>query len=259
MTEISKKSTVSRRVYIIEKLNALGQVDVVALSKELKVSEVTIRNDLGKLEEQNVLIRARGGAIKVDRVGTDFSLSDKNKQHLEEKKRVGRAAAGLVKEGETIILDSGTTTLEIAKNLPKTTAITVITNAINIVNQLGEHEHANIIIPGGVLRKKSQSLVGTTAEESFKNYHCDKLFLAVDGFDPSYGISTPNLEEAHINRVMIDISYQVIVVTDSSKFRKRCLAFIAPVAKIDIVITDDRILPDDLKKLENAGIKVIVV
>ncbi|AWO00871.1 DeoR/GlpR transcriptional regulator [Chitinophaga alhagiae] len=259
MNEHAKKSTVSRRVYIIDQLNTFGQVDVAALSKALDVSEVTIRNDLGKLEEQHVLIRARGGAIKVDRVGTDFSLSDKNKQHLEEKKRVGQAAAALVREGETIILDSGTTTMEIARNLQKSMPVTVITNAINIVNQLNEHENVNIIVPGGVLRKKSQSLVGTTAEESFKNYHCDKLFLAVDGFDPAYGISTPNLEEAHINRVMIDISYQVIVVTDSSKFRKRCLAFIAPVSKIHMVITDNRILPDDQKKLENAGIKVIIV
>ena len=259
MTPTNKKSTVDRRVYIIDKLNSSGQVDVSTLSRELDVSEVTIRNDLEKLEEKNILIRARGGAIKLDRVGTDISISDKHKQHSEEKKRIGAAAAQLIQDGETIILDSGTTTMEIVKNLPKTISLTVISNALNIANQLSEHPDVNLIIPGGILRKKSLSLVGSSAEESFKNFYCDKLFLAVDGIDPVYGVSTPNLEEAQINRVMISISRQVIVVTDSSKFHKRCLALISPLNNIDMVITDSGISSDDRTRLENSCVKVIVV
>ena len=259
MTPNTKKTTVDRRVYIIDKLNSSGQVDVSTLSKELEVSEVTIRNDLEKLEEKNILIRARGGAIKLDRVSTDFSISDKHKQHSEEKKRIGRAAAQFILDGETIILDSGTTTMEIVRNLPKTISLTVISNALNIANQLSEHPDVNLIIPGGLLRKKSLSLVGSAAEESFRNFYCDKLFLAVDGIDTTYGLSTPNLEEAQINRVMIAISKQVIVVTDSSKFHKRCLAFISPLNNIDMVITDSGILPEDKTRLENAGIKVVTV
>ena len=219
MTPNTKKTTVDRRVYIIDKLNSSGQVDVSTLSKELEVSEVTIRNDLEKLEEKNILIRARGGAIKLDRVSTDFSISDKHKQHSEEKKRIGRAAAQFILDGETIILDSGTTTMEIVRNLPKTISLTVISNALNIANQLSEHPDVNLIIPGGLLRKKSLSLVGSAAEESFRNFYCDKLFLAVDGIDTTYGLSTPNLEEAQINRVMIAISKQVIVVTDAAQLR----------------------------------------
>lgn len=259
MSSNSKKTTVDRRVYIIDKLNSSGQVDVSTLSRELEVSEVTIRNDLEKLEEKNILIRARGGAIKLDRVSTDFSISDKHKQHSEEKKRIGRAAAQFILDGETITLDSGTTTMEIVRNLPKTISLTVISNALNIANQLSEHPDVTLIIPGGILRKKSLSLVGSAAEESFRNFYCDKLFLAVDGIDATYGLSTPNLEEAQINRVMIAISKQVIVVTDSSKFHKRCLAFISPINNIDMVITDSGILPEDKIKLENSGVKVIIV
>ena len=259
MTSNTKKTTVDRRVYIIDKLNTTGQVDVSTLSKELEVSEVTIRNDLEKLEEKNILIRARGGAIKLDRVSTDFSISDKHKQHSEEKKRIGKAAAQFILDGETIILDSGTTTMEIVRNLPKTISLTVISNALNIANQLSEHPDVNLIIPGGILRKKSLSLVGSAAEESFRNFYCDKLFLAVDGIDATYGLSTPNLEEAQINRVMIAISKQVIVVTDSSKFHKRCLAFISPLNNIDMVITDSGILAEDKTRLENSGIKVVIV
>lgn len=259
MKNPDKVSTVSRRAIILEKLDKNGQVDVPSLSQELKVSEVTIRNDLIRLEQKNMLIRARGGAIKVDRVGIDFNLSDKNKQHLEEKKRIGKAAAALVEDGDTIILDSGTTTMEIARNLINVSNLTVITNALNIANQMADHQKANVIIPGGFLRKNSLSLVGGAAEENFKNYFCDKLFLAVDGFNTTHGMSTPNVEEAHLNRVMIEIAKQVVVVADSSKFHKRSFAFIAPVTEVDVVVTDAGIPVEDRKKLENAGVKVIIV
>ncbi len=259
MVSTDKTSTVGRRVIILEKLDKDGQVNVPQLSKELKVSEVTIRNDLIRLEQKNMLIRARGGAIKIDRVGLDFTLSDKNKQHFEEKKRIGKAAAGLVEDGDTIILDSGTTTMEIARNLLNVNNLTVITNALNIANQLADHQKANVIIPGGFLRKNSLSLVGGAAEENFKNYFCDKLFLAVDGFNTTHGLSTPNVEEAHLNRVMIEISKQVIVVADSSKFHKRSFAFISPITDVDVVVTDAEIPAEDRKKLENAGVKLIIV
>ncbi|HTE08748.1 MAG TPA: transcriptional repressor AgaR, partial [Flavitalea sp.] len=254
-----EKSTVQRRVIILEKLEEKGQVDVTELSKALRVSEVTIRNDLKRLEQKNALIRARGGAFKIDRVGMDFTLSDKNKQNYDQKRKIGKAAAELVEEGDTIILDSGTTTMEIAKNLSSIAELTVITNALNIANQLADHPRANIIIPGGFLRKNSLSLIGSTAEDSFKNYFCDKLFLAVDGFSTTFGLSTPNVEEAHLNRIMISISKQVIVVADSSKFHKRSFALIGPVAGIDVLITDEGIPPDDQKKLESAGVKLIIV
>lgn len=259
MAELDKRSTTVRRALILDRLNSIGQVEVNALSKELGVSEVTVRNDLTRLEQKNMLIRARGGAIKLDRVGVDFALSEKNQQNLEEKKRIGQIAARLIEDGDTIILDSGSTTMEVAKNLHHLNDLTVITNALNVANQLAEYKNTNVIIPGGFLRKTSLSLVGATAEESFRNYFCDKLFLAVDGFNSTHGLSTPNVEEAHLNRIMIDISKQVIVVTDSSKFQKRSFAFIAPITEVDVVITDSGIPTEDLKKLENAGIQVIIV
>lgn len=258
MRKSGDKTTLQRRVIILEELEKKGQVDVSSLSKALKVSEVTIRNDLRRLEQKNALIRARGGAIKIDRVGMDFTISDKNKQNFVQKKRIGKAAANLIEPGDTIILDSGTTTMEIAKNLGTVGELTVITNAMNIANQLAEHARVNVIIPGGSLRKNSLSLIGPTAEESFKNYFCDKLFLAVDGLSVTHGLSTPNVEEAHLNRVMIAISKQVIVVADSTKFHKRSFAFIANTNDIDVLVTDEGIPEEDQKKLENAGIKVVV-
>jgi DeoR family transcriptional regulator of aga operon len=257
MTTINKATTVQRRVHILEQLNKDGQVNIADLSNELNVTEVTIRNDLTRLEQKKMLIRARGGAIKVDRVGTDFNISDKNKHRYEQKSFIGKAAVTLIEDGDTVIFDSGTTTSELTKQLGDKT-ITVITNSLNVINQLAESENATVIVPGGYLRKKSLSLVGGAAEDSLKNYFCDKLFLAVDGISADFGLSTPNVEEAHLNKVMISISQKVIVVTDSSKFNKRSLAFIANITDIDTIITDSGIPDDERIKLENAGIEVII-
>ncbi len=256
--EETKRSTVSRRSHILDLLNQQGQVDVITLSRQLGVSEVTIRNDLTKLEQKNLLIKARGGAMKADRVATDFSIRDKKKQHLEEKEKIGRAAAKLIEPGETIILDSGTTTLEVAKSLARDMPLTVITNALNIAEQLAEYQNLTVMVPGGVLRKNSLSLVGATAEAVFKSFFCDKIFLAVDGFHLVHGLSTPNVEEAHLNRIMIEMSKEVIVVADSSKFHRRSFAFISPITEVNTLVTDSGILDDDRKALENLGIKVIV-
>jgi DeoR family transcriptional regulator of aga operon len=254
------KSTVSRRMVILNQLDQNGQVSVNDLSKSLEVSSVTIRNDLEQLEKKNMLLRARGGAMKItpNHVGLDYPLSDKQKKHLLEKKEIGKKAIELIEEGNTIILDSGSTTFEIAKNLSDFEELTVITNAINVANYLAEQKNINVIVPGGTLRKNSLSLVGILAEKGFKNYFCDKLFLGVDGFDTGYGISTPNIEEAHLNQIMIEMSKQVIVVADSSKFQRRGFAFIAPVTKIHILITDKGIPPEEKSKLEGLGIEVLI-
>lgn len=254
------KSTVARRIKILAKLNKNGKVYVKDLSQSLGVSEVTIRNDMIQLEKKNMLLRARGGAIKIDQHqnSPDFPISDKQKKQLQEKIAIGKKAAELIENDNTIILDSGTTTYELAKNFGKFESLTVITNALNVATLLAEHKNVNVIMPGGTLKTNSLSLVGFLAERGFKDFYCDKLFLGVDGFDTTHGISTPNLEEAHLNKIMIDISREVIVVADSSKFKKRGFALIAPINKINTVITDKNIPQSDLENLENLGVKVII-
>ena len=254
-----KRYTVERRKKILKKLDEHGQVFVHELSQEFDVSEVTIRNDLELFESKKLLIRSRGGAIKHEgAVGFDFQLSEKDKMHISEKMRIGKKAADLIKNGETIILDSGTTTKEIAKNLNPEYTYNVITNAFNIANQLINTQNVNIIVPGGTMRKNSHSMVGPLAERSLRSFYVDKVFIGVDGIDPTHGVFTPNIEEASLNQVMIDISKEVILVTDSSKFGNKSLAFICPIAKIDIVVTDENIDKDDLKKLKDLGVKVII-
>ena len=251
-------NTISRRVKILEVLNSEGQVTVSELSKKFNVTEVTIRNDLSHLAGKELLIKTRGGGLKTQRVGIDQHLNDKAKINSKEKQSIGKKAAELINENDTIIIDSGTTTIEIAKNLSRIKNLTVITNALNIASQLIRDE-IKVIVLGGILRTASLSLTGPIGENSIKNFYCDKCFLGVDGIDSQSGIYTPNLEEAHLNRMMINASKEVIIVTDSNKFKRKSFAHIAPINKVNMIVTDSKIPEDELKNLQNMGIKVILV
>jgi DeoR family transcriptional regulator, aga operon transcriptional repressor len=252
-------TTLERRKYILNEITQQGQVLIHELSKRFIVSEVTIRNDLEQLERKKMLLRVRGGAIKYEgNVAVEQGLSEKSRLNHEEKARIGKKAAEMIKNGETIILDSGTTTMEIAKHLPSLTNITVITNALNIVNQLVNQPGVNVMMPGGNLQRSSLSLIGSLAEKNLRNFFVDKMFLGVDGFDTRHGVYTPNLEEAHLNEIMIQNSKEVILVTDSSKFERRSLAFICGIECIHIVVTDDGISDDDRRRLEDAGVRLII-
>ncbi len=261
MVRSTNKSTLERRIQILKLLSASDRVLVPALSKKFGVSEVTIRHDLDQLEQKKLLVRARGGAMRIDQVvGLDQRLVEKARLHYREKSRIGKAAAMLIGDSDTIILDSGTTTLEIVKNIPvEIHNLTIITNALNIANHLVSAENINLIIPGGTLRRNSISLVGPVAEKNFRNFYVDKAFLGVDSFNTRHGISTPNIEEASLNQVMIEISKEIIIVTDSSKFLRRSLASICEIKSIHTVVTDTGISADDRKCLEDAGIKLILV
>jgi DeoR family transcriptional regulator of aga operon len=149
--------------------------------------------------------------------------------------------------------------MEVARNISGYTDLTILTNAINIAASLTGNPSCRVIMLGGILRLKSLSLVGTQAEENLRTYSCDKLYIGVDGIDSGYGLTTPNIEEAHLNRIMIDVVKEVILVTDSSKFQRRSFAFIAPIEKVHTIITDQGIPKEEHKILEDLGINVILV
>jgi len=165
-------------------------------------------------------------------------------------------AASLIRENETIIIDSGTTTMEIAKNLYDFQNLTIVTNAIDIAPEVSKYNRFNVILLGGHLRGPSLSTVGPLAESVLKVCYCDKLFLGVDSFTIGKGISTPNAEEANINQTMISMAKECIAVFDSSKFDKRSFAFIAHVNDINAIVTDEDIPPKLLSELKKRDIKV---
>jgi DeoR family transcriptional regulator of aga operon len=254
-----KVNTATRRARILDKLEQDGHVTTDSLSKLFMVSEVTIRNDLIHFENKGLLHRTRGGALLDQRVSIDRDLREKSRKHLIEKQKIAKKARELINDGDTIILDSGTTTQEIAKRFADVTDLTIITNGLNVAAEIARNRNVRLIMPGGILRENSLSQVGNLAENTLRQYNCDKLFLGVDGIDTSYGISTPNIEEAHLNLVMIEIAQELIVVTDSSKFFKKCFAFIAPVSRISTLITDKNIPESEYTKLKNLGVRIILV
>ncbi len=253
------KSTLSRRTEILEMVENAGQVSVLELSKKYSISEVSIRNDLSHLEQKGLLIRTRGGAIKRQPVNFDLNLNSKLKKHYKEKKRIGKKAAEMVNEGDTIVIDSGSTTLEIANNLLEFNSLTVITNSLPIAEKLSENENINVIVPGGILRQEMRSLVGSMTEKNLKELYADIAFLAVDGIDSEHGISTPNIEEASIGKTLTEIAKKVVVVTDSSKFLSRSMAKITDIQFISTIITDIKIPKEEHRKLIDKKIEVITV
>jgi len=225
---------------------------------EFNVSEVTIRKDLNTLKKRNLLTRVRGGAIKHPETEAfqDMGVDRKSLFHFKEKKAIGRLAASLINENETILIDSGSTTMEVAKNLDSFQNLTIITNALNIAIELSKYKRFNIIMLGGFLREASLSTLGSIAESILEKFYCDKLFLGVDSISIDKGLSTTNIEEANINQTMMSISKQTIALFDSSKFNKRNFAFIAPIEKIDIIVTDENITREQKKQIKAMDIQL---
>ncbi len=247
-----------RRRKILELLERDGRVVVKDLARRFSTSLITIRKDLEHLHGQGRIQRAHGGALPVEATAQrDPALREKERLHRKEKHRIAEAAVRFVQPGQVIILDSGTTSAAIArvaKNIPN---LTVITNGVNIASELAG-TNVEVILTGGTLRKNSFSLVGPLAEDSLRHVSADVLFLAVDGFDVDYGLTTPNLLEAKVNRAMMASAKTTIVVCDSSKFGRRSLSLIAPTSEVQHAITDDKIPPKVLRALRDTGVKVIV-
>jgi DeoR family transcriptional regulator of aga operon len=248
-----------RRRAILDMLKRDGRVLVGDLARHFDTSQVTIRKDLEVLDAQGIVHRTHGGALPAHEGALeDPSLREKEKLHRKEKLHIASAAARLVNEGQVVILDSGTTTTAIAHALRNFRNLTIVTNAVNIAAELSG-ANVEVILTGGTLRKNSFSLVGPIAEDTLRRLNADILFLGVDGFDVHYGLSTPNLLEAKVNRVMVEVSRRTVAVCDSSKFGRRSLSLIAPPDSLHQVITDHGIPKQDLRALKKAGIEVTLV
>jgi DeoR family transcriptional regulator of aga operon len=218
---------------------------------------VTIRTDLAALEAGGVLERTHGGALS-RRDDDDRPLNVKRTLHHAEKVRIAKAAVTLIKDGETVILDSGTTTAEIAKQIRKLEirSLNVITNALNVAVLLAEVPWVRLIMPGGILRPESNSLSGHMAEAALADLQADRLFLGADGLDPERGVMTPHLPEALLNARMIAISRQVVAVADSSKLMRRNISLIARVEQLHMLITDSGANAAVVADLRHRGVEV---
>ncbi|GHA53011.1 transcriptional repressor AgaR [Photobacterium aphoticum] len=253
------KSAVERRMEIVNVVNQDGKARVEDLAARFNVSSVTIRSDLSFLEKNGYVVRSHGAAIPNTGVIAELTVHEKRRQNAGLKSLLGQAAAALIEDGDTVILDSGTTTREIAASLGNVEDVVVMTNGLDVAMELSSKPGIEVLMTGGVLRKNALSFSGSQAENGLKNYRFDKVFLGVDGFDLRSGITTHNEQEASLNRLMCEISEHVIAIADSSKFGKRSCHMIREFGQIDTLVTDSGIAEEYLQGLRDMKVKVIVV
>jgi len=249
-----------RRRHILDLLDTEKRVTVRQLAEIFSVSSVTVRADLEALAQMGALVRSHGGAVKPLSPAPDLPISLKERLRQNEKALIGKTAAAMIRDGETVIFDSGTTTAAVAKLIPtlRLNSLTVITNALNIALELSNLPNVRIIMLGGMVRGAALSMVGPHAEQALSNLNADRVFLGVDGIDPEVGLSTPDVLEAQLGSLMIRVSREVIVVADSSKFMHRSLSVIAKLDSIHKIVTDEGIRANMVHALESAGVEVII-
>jgi DeoR/GlpR family transcriptional regulator of sugar metabolism len=245
-----------RQNAIVNLLAERGFASVAELCQMFSVSEMTVRRDLSELEKQGLLQRTHGGATVAESAFFQISFKAKLTQFVAEKERIGKAAAEMVRDGDVVILDSGSTTTQVARHL-KDKRITVVTNALNIASELLDCPQIEIHVAGGLLKKLPVNLVGPQTAAFFKEVRADKLFLGVEGVDVNGGLTVPDVIEAPAKRAMISCAGQTIVVADHSKLGRNTLSTIVPLAEADFLITGKEATAETVEQLRE-HIKVIM-
>lgn len=250
---------IQRRGKILDMLREDGHVKVTELAKIFGVTEVTIRQDLEKMELEHMLKRVYGGAVMVDTDRHVESLTVLNRNNLPQKQAIAREALKRIHDGDTIILDSGSTTTEIANLLTKGYQnLNVITNAINIAIILGQNPGININVTGGEFKQPTLSLTGQRAADYFQGLHADKVFLATAGIDVNSGLTYPSMSDLPVKKAMIESSDKVYLVADSSKIGRSSFATLGPLSLVDDIITDNGVSENNFEMFLKNNVKCVI-
>jgi DeoR family transcriptional regulator of aga operon len=248
---------------LLELLAERGRLDIDEVAAELSVSPATIRRDFDHLAEQQLVTRTRGGAVS-NSVSYDLPLRYKTSRHATEKQRIGEATAALLRPGSVAGLTGGTTATEVARAISTRTSlqladapgVTIVTNAVNIANELAVRPQVKIVMTGGVARPQSYELIGSLAEQTLRELSLDVAILGVNAIDPEFGASTHNEGEAGINALMARQARLVIVVADSSKLAQRAFVRVCAASDVDILVTDDQAPDSVVTRFEKIGVDV---
>jgi DeoR family transcriptional regulator of aga operon len=255
----------SRLNAVLDAVTGAGHVDVDELARTLLVSPSTIRRDLNFLAEQQLLSRTHGGAVGTT-VNYDLPVRYRRSATSTEKVRIGRAVAALIPDGAIVGLTGGTTTTEAARALageqpddgPDGKQVTIVTNAINIANELTVRRRVKLIVTGGVSRLHSFELTGPLAYDALAQFDLDVAVLGVNAFDPEWGAKVADEDEARINRLMAERARTVIIAADGGKFGARAFARVCPLADIDYLVTGAEADPAAVAAVRSAGVEVIL-
>lgn len=247
-----------RRQWIFDRVKDAGRVEVNALAAELGVTRETIRRDLSVLEEGGLVRRAHGGAVPVERLRFEQELSSRDQLYLEEKRAIAHRALEFLPYGGSVILDAGTTTANLARQLPRNSDLTVVTNSIAISMELAMRADCQVFNIGGRVRSKTLAAVDTWAMTALSELSVDVAFVGTNGVTLGRGFSTPDPAEAEVKRAMVGAAQVVVVLADSSKWGEQKFVSFARLKDVDVVITDSSAPADLVAEVEAAGPKVVI-
>lgn len=252
------KNSTRRHELILKLLQENGRVMIDELSDATGVSGVTIRKDLKLLEEKSLLFRTKGGASLNNPYIIERTINEKELLHATEKSQIARAALPLLKNSDSIIIGSGTTAFALAQALHPAQPLTVITPAVKVTLELSNRPNVEVLQLGGLIRANSSSVAGPQAEQTLSDISCGWLFIGVDGIDLNFGFSITNLQEATLDKKMIEASQKVVILADSSKIGRRGLGKVCEFDDVQYLITDKGISPKIVHQLEEKGLQVII-
>lgn len=251
-------TTVERKAILLQRINSAGLISIKELAQEIKVSEMTIRRDLDSLEKTNLIKRKYGKAISIRGTSYEPSYQERAIENSAIKSTLGKLGASLVKDGDSIAFDTGTTVFEVAQNLTDSLNLTVLTHSLHIVDLLKTAPSiSQIIVLGGILRKEENSLVGDLAISGLKNFYLDKLFLGVGGISSNFDLTEFNYDDAIVKRMIISHAQEVILLADSSKFSKPAFIRYGSLKDINTLITDKLPPQPFLGQLNELNIRII--
>ncbi len=251
-------SNAERQQGLVRLVERHGRLSVAEICVQYSVSEATARRDLNALSEQGLLQRVRGGAIPARRAEPELPILKRREEHADEKRRIGLAAAGLVEDGETVFLGSGSTVLEVARSLRARHNLTIITNSLPVVNTLAGRPEISVIVVGGAMRDSELSFIGHITEQALAEVRADKVIVGVRALSLEQGLTNDYLPETLTDRAILSVGREVVVVADHSKFGVVAPAFLAPLKSVQILVTSSQTGPEFLDALREQGIRVIV-
>ena len=247
-----------RQTWIRRLVDRQGRVTVIEVSSQLGVSEATIRRDLEEMDDRGWIHRTHGGAVRVDRATREPPINLRLKDHPQEKKKIGKAGAQLLKDGETVFFGSSTTVLEIARNIPDDLHLKVITNSLSIVNELSGHRHIEMIVIGGMFRHSELAMVGYFAEQMVQDFRADKVFIGIRAIDITHGFTNDDLQDSILDRIILKIAPKIIIVADHTKFGRVSTVLVGPLTAAHVIITDQFTPLEIVEELRQIGIDVIL-
>lgn len=250
--------SIERQTKIMQLLKQNTSVRVAELKEIFGVSEMTVRRDLEKLEQHGFVVRTHGGASINSNSSFDITFNKRNERYIAEKEAIGQAAAAMVEDGDSIILDAGTTTTTMARYLVNKKSLIVLTNSLTVAQELIHRQGITVILTGGQLRDDTLSLVGSLAEDNLRRFNVDKAFLGTSGLSVDQGLTNDNMYEAEVKRAMINIAQKPIVLADNSKFGRIAFNKFSSLTALKMLITDQGAPKEMVQQIKELGIEVLL-